>query len=89
MPVPAPPQAGIQMVHRTALHNAAHRIVRACVQELEAFDAACLNLGGPSVCSKPGAIDLAGALAPAIMANQAVCMISPASGAAGRRRQNI
>lgn len=54
---------------------------------LGAFGAACLNLGGPAVCSKPGAIDLATALALAIMANQSVYMISPASGAAARRRQ--
>jgi hypothetical protein len=64
-------------------------LVLLMVVTLEAFGAACLNLGRPAVCSKPGAIDLAGALALAIMANQAVYMISPASGAAARRRQML
>jgi hypothetical protein len=56
---------------------------------LGVFGAACFNLGGPAVCSKPGALDLVSALALAIMANQAVYMISPASGAAARRRQAL
>jgi hypothetical protein len=37
---------------------------------LGVYVAACFDLGGPAVCSKPGAIELAGALVMAIAANQ-------------------